>query len=511
MQFQSNVTKKMLSSVSIAALAVTVAACGGGGNDNKGAAPTNSPAASEAPKNEGGDKAEKPQLRQLLPFERFDPNKDPVAAYLKEKTGYDVKYDQLPAENADEKLNLLMANQEAYDFMKLGKSQFARLAASGALEPLDDLIDKYGTNMKQVIHEETWNSVIVDGKKYGIPEGTAGTQVGTELVVRQDWMDELGLEIPTTTDELYNVLKTIKEKKNVIPLTGGKDPMVGDIASTFGITTDWVERDGKLVHAVELPEMKEYLAFMNKLYEEGLMDPEWGINTSAKAIEKFSSGKAAMYRLAWWDAGNINNALAKNFPDAKISIIPFLKDKDGKTQVVGSAGVTYVVAIPKWAKNKEDAMKLIDMKLEKDIHKGLAIGEEGVHHEMKDGKYYPIHPKFADEWNNASYFLTGTDQDNYPIYWQARVRKDENVQKYFETYQENAKEHMVIDPLTYAPPIEAISKNTQKLAKLREDSFIKFIGGVEPVDNYDKFLAQWKSQGGEEMIKAANEWYQSNK
>ncbi|GIP35251.1 extracellular solute-binding protein [Paenibacillus sp. J2TS4] len=505
------VSKKLLSSVSIAALAVTVAACGGGGSDNKGAAPTSSPPASQAPKTEGDDKTEKPQLRQLMPFDRFDPNKEPVAAYLKEATGYDVKYEQLPAENADEKLNLLMANQESYDFMKIAKNQFARLAASGALEPLDELIEKYGTNMQKVIYEETWNSVIIDGKKYGIPEGTAGTQVGTELVVRQDWLDELGLEMPTNTDELYDVLKTIKEKKNIIPLTGGKDPMVGDIASTFGITTDWVEQDGKLVHAVELPGMKEYLAFMNKLYQEGLMDPEWGINTSAKAIEKFSSGKAAMYRLAWWDAGNINNALAKNFPDAKISIVPFLKNKDGQVTVVGTAGVSYVIAIPKWSKHKEDAIKYIDMKLEEDIFKGLAIGEEGVHHEVKDGKYYPIHPKFADEWSNASAFLTGSDQEKYPDYWQARVRKDENVQTYFETFQANAEDKKVIDPLSYAPPIDAISKNTQKLAKLREDSFIKFIGGVDSLDNYDKFLEQWRAQGGDEMIKAANEWYQSSK
>ncbi|MCU6339564.1 hypothetical protein KW823_23905, partial [Enterobacter quasiroggenkampii] len=53
------------------------------------------------------------QLRQLMQFDRFEPNGDPVAVYLKEKTGYSVKYEMLPAENADEKLNLLMANKES--------------------------------------------------------------------------------------------------------------------------------------------------------------------------------------------------------------------------------------------------------------------------------------------------------------------------------------------------------------------------------------------------------------
>ena len=137
-------------------------------------------------------------------------------------------------------------------------------------------------------------------------------------MVRQDWMDELGLSTPTNTDELYNVLKTIKEKKNVIPLTvSNKAPAIyGNIAATFGVFTDWKEVDGKLVHRAELPEMKEYLTFMNKLYKEGLLDTETPINTAQKSIEKFSGGKA-MYELPWWSAGTTIEALTKNFPEAK--------------------------------------------------------------------------------------------------------------------------------------------------------------------------------------------------
>ena len=82
-----------------------------------------------------------------------------------------------------------------------------------------------------------------------------------------------------------------------------------------------------------------------------------------------------------------------------------------------------------------------------------------------------------------------------------------HVQKYYETYQENAKQNLVGDPLRSAPPIEAISKNAQRLNKLMEDTFIKIITGGEPIENYDKFVQQWKTSGGDEMVKAANEWY----
>ncbi|MNO05060.1 hypothetical protein D3C81_2262930 [compost metagenome] len=70
---------------------------------------------------------------------------------------------------------------------------------------------------------------------------------------------------------------------------------------------------------------------------------------------------------------------------------------------------------------------------------------------------------------------------------------------------------MIEDPMSFAPPIDAISKNKQKLTKLLDDNVIKFISGSEPVANYDKFLTQWKAEGGTETIKAANDWYKTKK
>jgi len=324
-------------------------------------------------------------------------------------------------------------------------------------------------------------------------------------------MDELKLTAPTTPDELYTVLKTIKEKKKIVPLTGSKDSIYGDIAAAFGVPFEWKDVDGQLLHKAELPAMKDFLAYMNKLYAEGLLDLEMPINTGAKAIEKFTSGKAAMFKLAWWSSTATTSALATNFPDAKIGIIPYLKGADGKAVVSANNATSWFIAIPKASKHKEDAMKLINAKLEPETFKGLAIGTEGVHHEFKEDKYFPILPKFNDDLTNASAYMTGVDEKNYPTYWQARVRKDASIQFYYESFQKNAEGLIVVDPLSYAPPIDAVSTNKQKLTKLLDDNVMKFISGSEPLANYDKFLAQWKSEGGADMVKAANEWFQTTK
>lgn len=506
--------KKSAVLAGILGFTLALSGCGGGGGgttDTPAAQPTDTPATTPKDEGNGGTTAEKPGLRMIMQYGLFDPKTEYVAKYIQERTGFNVEYELLPAENADEKLNLLVSSKDNYDFVKLNAAQFYNLASAGALEPLDELLESHGNYIKQSIKQESFGSATIDGKIYGIPETGAGVSIGEELVVRQDWMDELGLSMPTTADELYNVLKTIKEKKKVIPLTMSKDSLYGDIATTFGILTDWKEVDGKLLHRAEQPEMKEYITFMNKLYKEGLLDTETPINTAQKSIEKFSGGNAAMYKLAWWNAGTTIAALEKNFPEAKTSIIPYLKGKDGKAVVGAKANTTWYVAILKSSKNKEAAMEFLNAKLEPETFKGIALGKEGVHHEVKDGKYYPILPIFNDELNNASSFLTGVDEEKYPIYWQARVRKDPILQAHFEAFQKNAEGIIVVDPMSTAPPIEAVSKNLLKLTTLLDDNVLQFISGAKPIDAYDQFLAQWRAEGGADMVAAANEWFQSTK
>ena len=79
----------------------------------------------------------------------------------------------------------------------------------------------------------------------------------------------------------------------------------------------------------------------------------------------------------------------------------------------------------------------MDAKLEPDTFKNLVIGEEGKHHEVKDGKYYPILPIFNDERNKAINFLSGVDENVYETYWQARVRKDTKLMEEGEHLNQN--------------------------------------------------------------------------
>jgi len=457
------------------------------------------------------DNGEKPTLRQLGFQRNFDPNKDPVAAMLEEKTGYKVNYEILPMENPNDKLNLLMANKEQIDILKLSGPQYSKLANEGALEPLDDLLEKYGKTLLKVNSPETFETAKVNGKIYGIPEKAPKPFVSNSLAIRQDILDELGMKIPTTLDELYELLKAIKTKKNIIPLTGF-EPIVYEISGAFGVVTQWEETDGKLINRLENPGMKEYITFMNKLYNEGLIDKEWPINNSAKCQEKFTSGKAAIMTYGWGLASVVTKGLEKNFPQSKVTLIPALKGKDGKQgNLLQATGVGWYIAIPKVSKNKEHAMKYMDLKVQPELFKNLAIGEENVHWKKEaDGRLNPILPKFTDERNNADWFLTSTDQKAYEDLWVLRTRKDPHIAAAFDAMQSQvpiAKKEIT----TIAPPLPVNAKFNQKLLKLETDYIVKAIAGSEKLENFDKFMEQWKKEGGSEASKEVNDWYSTKK
>ncbi|WP_028547342.1 extracellular solute-binding protein [Paenibacillus sp. UNC451MF] len=483
---------------------------GGGGDTSK---------ASSSSTDSGSKNEAKPQLKSLQIWQKDDYNTYPVAKLLEEKTGYKVQYDMLPQDKPQDKLNLLIASSEPYDAVTTtGGSEFkaiyADYAKKGALTDLGPLIDKFGPNIKASISQATLDAAKVDGKLYAIPTTTLSF-ASTSLMIRQDWLDKVGMKAPTTLDELVAVLKAFKEKdpggngdKN-IPLTiKGDDPIVANIAGAFGLPNFYNDLNGKLTPRVLDPGYKEYVSFMTDLFKQGLLDKEFGVNKDATMKEKFSSGRAGMMPLNWSDVPTVADALKKNQPDAKMIFIPTLKGKDGKMGHSASAGFDRITFIPKASKHPEDAIKWMNAKLDKDTFKLMAIGEEGKHYTFKDGAYTPILPIFTDERNQANNFLMGVDEKNYPTYWQARVRKDPRL---FEAWEylnvKQPPETRKVDMLGISPFMPEYSKNFQQLNTMVSDYTVKLIFGAEPLSGLEAFQQKFKAAGGDASYKEVNDWY----
>lgn len=509
-------TKKWLIPAMVAGLTLTSIGCSSDSQGTKGAASSSSPqaAASEPAK-------PKPGLKSLNLWQKEDYNTYPVAKLLEERTGYKVQYDTLPQDKPLDKLNLVIASGEQYDAVTIGggsneKAIYADYARRGALLEISELIEKYGPNIKASISQESFEAMKVNGKLYGIP--FKGVEFASySILIRQDWLDKLGLKMPATVDEFTQVLRQFKEKdpggngdKNIPLVMQGGAPFAENIVGAFGIPFGWNDVSGSMVARVMDPAFKEYAAYMNSLYKDGLIDKEFAINKDATAKEKFSSGKAGAMVVGWFDLPGLLDALTKNQPQAKAVYVPALKGASGKAGLAMNAGFDRITFIPKSTKNPEDVIKWMNAKLEKETFKQMVIGEENKHYTQKDGAYTPILPIFTDERNQAVNYITGVDEKNYPAYWQARVRKDPRLFEGWEFL--NIIQPASVrssDKLGLAPYLAEFAKNNTQLNTLVNDYLVKLIVGAEQFTGLEAFQQKFQSSGGEASAKEINEWYKA--
>ncbi|TLS51804.1 extracellular solute-binding protein [Paenibacillus antri] len=508
-----------------ALLSSLLAACGGGAAPQTSEEPPAEQSASatspEQPAEQPAKEAEKPVLKMLIPYQAFDPNTDASALRIQEETGYKVEYYTLPKDNANQKLMLELASGENYDIIKVSNLQFAELLGNGALMELDDLLAANGGNITNAVSEMGWKSATSNGKKYGVPfEGGGDVNDPYGLIqggigLRTDLRDELGLATPKTLDEFYTYLKTVKEKKGITPLTAsGSDGFNSIIGSAFGLgTAPWYEIDGQLVPRVKTPQYFDYVAFMNKLYQEGLLDKDFPINKFANTMQKFNTAEAATLAPAFfWDIPTLVPAVKENNPNANVEMITALAGASGLPYLSQRMQASTYEVIPKTAKNPEAAMDYMNLRADPDIFLSTYLGEEGTHFEINNGKYFPILPAF-DELKNSKQFTGAPKAGSEYKLWQARARKTPEMAASFEQMNANVtKDWIHIDYTGYATSLAEAQKYQTSLNNMETEFLVKAV--VETGDlkkAYDDFVAEYDKQGGTELTAAINKWYAENK
>ncbi|WP_342421248.1 extracellular solute-binding protein [Paenibacillus sp. FSL E2-0178] len=497
-------------------LASSLAACSSNNSSNNATAA----GGADAPGNSGSPATaaaeSKPDLKRLSIWQSEDYNTYPVASMLQEKTGYKVSYDMLPQDKWGEKLNLIMSSGEPYDVITTYNDMalYSDYAQKGALVDLTPLIDEYGPNIKKAISQESMDALKIDGKLYAIPV-VVTYKVNSSILIRTDWLEKLGLKMPTTTDELTTVLKAFQEKDpggngdQNVPLTiRGDLPMLDNLVGAFGMPNTWNDVDGQLVPRLLDPAYKDYITYTADLYKQGLLDKEFVVNKDATAKEKFTSGKAGAIIVHWADIGGISDALTKNFPDAKFAFVSALKGPSGEAGFSGNAGFDRLTFVPKASKHPEDAVKWINATLEPETFKNLAIGEEGKTYTFENGAYLPILPAFNDERNLSNNYMSGTDEQNYPLYWQARARKNPVQFEAFDSLNNQLPdEYKIQNILGLAPYMPEYAKNNLQLESMAGDYTIKLIAGADTLDGLADFQAKYKAAGEEASAKEINDWY----
>ena len=239
------------------------------------------------------------------------------------KTGINLDFNYMEANEYFQNIELGFASGSAPDIFSVSNDRLAVYAAQGALYDMTDLVanSEYFKNMDPAVLE----SVTIDGKIYGIPLEKGG---GTVTYIRQDWLDQLGLSVPTNYDEFINVLRAFKTLgNNVVPFTA--PGFVSDQAEYYlrefyqDASPEFVRNEeGLWVDGMLEENMVGALQRMRDAYAEGLIDLEIVTNKTSTCRDKWYAGDVGVF--TYW-AGNwgasLENRVQQSVPTAKVTAI----------------------------------------------------------------------------------------------------------------------------------------------------------------------------------------------
>lgn len=330
---------------------------------------------------------------------------DAVSKEIEKKTGVTLDVQQSSG-NAREKLNLMLASNDYPDLMLIGRSTglVNRFIETEALVPLDELIDKFGSNIKEQYGEILSRERYKDGNIYGLPNWYGmDEQPVLGFMIRQDLLAEFASEevvngdIPIGQDEFISYLKAFKSKypqidgKPTIPMTLWAEnwgSLIGSFQGMFGLKS-YYEIDGRLMYDFKNPKFKDMLAYINSIYREGLIDREWATNKKQLWEQKLSSGAVFSTVEAYWNTFDVAKILSADNEGA--TFMPYKVVANG----VNPLNTTYsarnpmgwdVVTITKNNKFPEETIKFLDYLASDEGQKLIMSGVEGLHYTVKDGK-----------------------------------------------------------------------------------------------------------------------------
>jgi len=459
--------------------------------------------------------------------------KNKILDFLAEKTNVEVKYAwHVETPDAyDQKLGVSIASRELPDAFLVNESQLKTLVKADLIADLTETynkaLDQRFRDFYDSFGDRVLKRVTFDEKIMAIPNTSLAGEHNL-LWIRQDWLDQLGLQPPQTVDELSAIAKAFIEKdpdandkKDTYGLIGypwsptyGFDSILGAFNAYQG---KWLRDDsGNLVYSSTLPEMKVALGKLKEMYQEGIIDPEFAVRKEPR--ELVSANKAGIVFGAWSFPYYFINDSIKNDPKAEWKAYSLPLDAEGKYNVTDQNPTNSFLVVRKGYEHPEAIAKLLNWTAGTEEAKG--IYPEVQLDSIWD--YWPI--KLVVDWEDAAYRwyellkqaideknpeLLKNDYSDNSGWYNNYITNLDNPKKDLNAYldvlarlegvAQQGDSNLNITRNAFFGQTPTMERKGAILFKLEQETFLKIILGREPIEKFDSFVAEWKKLGGDEI------------
>lgn len=443
-------------------------------------------------------------------------NENEVYKELEKRTGVHIEFIHPPAGQAKEQFNLMIASKDLPDIISQLTDGYPggvdKAIDDGVYLRLNELIDKYAPNYKKIREEnaEIARQTITDeGNIWSFPcIQTTEELPWWGLLIRNDWLEDVELEMPTTIDEWHTVLTAFKEKKGAeAPLMFPKEgyDWGGMFVGAFDIGPGFYQQGGKVKYGFIEPGFKDYLAEMNKWYDEGLIDKDFATRDDKSYEAMITSGKSGALPAAYEHVAVYESIMKSNDPKVKFSPAPYPSLESGKKVQYRekdefNKGCDTVITTS--CEKPEVAVKWLDYAYGDEGSMLFNWGIEGVSYELVEGN-----PQFTELMTNnpdgLAYSMLSwkykLHMGPYKRDWKAFAGL-EKVEDCMKTWGEAGTDYVMPRVQLSDEESRKYSNKMNEINTFVEEKILKFVMGVEPIDKFEKFVEQVKKMGIDEAI-----------
>lgn len=451
-----------------------------------------------------------------------------------------------PSNMYAQKLSVAILSEELPDIMKVSASDFEMLCENEQLAELSGTMEYASEEVKGFL--DRFPDVLEDmrrehGGLYAIPVVTDPYKTMPILYIREDWLNQVGMEIPTTAEELEAVAEAFVNQCGasygfaMCNAVSSMEFAIGWYMNTLGAAPfTWLKQeDGTLAPGEIQPEAKEALIWLNKLYEKGLIDPDFATKSVDMVTQDLVGGKVGIVYGPWWQYEWPLATAMNNNRDSKWICAPL----PGYAQMARREVSEYYVVNAN-CKNPEVLMKILNL-YAKVSGTDEAKPEDGYVWNWAPAKLQdPYDVRVEHELINAQLEIDPTAQSEAPEEWPAQAKRIWKAYPMYLEYLENPASSKYDNDMfgniftrvnkdgawsTILKAAESgnilyneycgintptMRKRGSSLSKLVNETYLKIITGKVSADTFDKFAEDWNAMGGAEVTKEVNEWYQEN-
>lgn len=306
------------------------------------------------------------------------------------RTGVEVEYIHPPVGQQTENFNLMIASGQLPDIIEYNWTKFSggpdAAINNNVIIPLEDLIKDYAPNLSAYLEKNPDVDKDIrskDGHIYAFPfiRSEEKLWVSAGPIVRDDWLKELGLEIPKTTEDWENMLIAFRDKKNVKAPLSVRSSDTRFLLALVHAYNGLYQENGEVKYGPFESGFKEALQTLNRWYKEGLLDNNYTLVDVTRLDSNVLNGDTgATYQSG---GGGLGKWIQSKEEDSSFSLagISFPTEVDGSPNKFAVVSSKYSgdssAAISSSCKNPELAVKYLDYLYSEEGHMLANFGVEG--------------------------------------------------------------------------------------------------------------------------------------